>query len=45
MYQIPYYKEKDQKVVVEFIHRHPFAFLTGCDENQRPVATPGSCFY
>jgi transcriptional regulator len=39
MYQIPYYKEKDQKVVLEFIHEHPFAFLTGCDEDQKPVAT------
>jgi transcriptional regulator len=39
MYNLPNYKEKDQKVVMEFIHQHPFAFITGCDENNKPVAT------
>ncbi len=39
MYNLPSYKEKDQKVVMEFIHQHPFAFITGCDENNKPVAT------
>ena len=39
MYSLPNYKEKDQKVVMEFIHQHPFAFITGCDENNKPVAT------
>jgi transcriptional regulator len=39
MYNLPNFKENDQKVVLEFIHKHPFAFVTGCDENGRPVAT------
>lgn len=39
MYNLPYYKEKDQKVVLDFIHQHPFAFIAGCDENNKPVAT------
>ena len=39
MYNLPYYKEKDQEVVLNFIHQHPFAFIAGCDENNKPVAT------
>lgn len=39
MYSLPYFKENDQEVVLEFIHRHPFAFLSGCDKNNKPVAT------
>jgi transcriptional regulator len=39
MYNLPYFKENDEKVVLEFIHKHPFAFITGCDENNKPVAT------
>lgn len=39
MYNLPSYQEKDQKIVLEFIHQHPFAFITGCDENYKPVAT------
>lgn len=39
MYNLPYFKEKDQQVVLEFIHQHPFAFISGCDENNKPVAT------
>ena len=39
MYNIPYHKEKDEHVVREFIAEHPFAFLTGCDEENRPIAT------
>ena len=39
MYSLPYFKEKDEQVVLEFIHQHPFAFITGCDENIKPVAT------
>ena len=26
-------------MILEFIHQHPFAFITGCDENCKPVAT------
>lgn len=39
MYNLPYFKEKDQNKVMEFIHHHPFAFIAGCDENAKPVAT------
>jgi len=39
MYNLPYYKEKDQSIVLDFIHKHPFAFIAGCDESNKPVAT------
>ena len=39
MYNLPYYKENDKEVVLQFIHQHPFAFLTGCTEGGEPVAT------
>jgi transcriptional regulator len=39
MYNLPYHKERDQAVVESFIDDHPFAFLTGCDAQGRPVAT------
>lgn len=39
MYNLPYFKENNQQVVLEFIHQHPFAFICGCDENNKPVAT------
>jgi transcriptional regulator len=39
MYDLPYYKEHDKEVIFRFIHEHPFAFLAGCDEHQKPVAT------
>jgi transcriptional regulator len=39
VYNLPYFKEQDQQVVLGFIHQHPFAFITGCDENNKPVAT------
>lgn len=39
MYDLPYYKEKNEKVIKEFIDRHPFAFLSGCDSENKPVAT------
>lgn len=39
MYNLPYFKEKDQQVILDFIHQHPFAFMTGCDEKGKPVAT------
>ncbi len=39
MYNLPYFKEKDQQRVLEFIHRHPFAFIVGSDEKNQPVAT------
>ena len=39
MYDLPYHKEKNPKVITEFISQYPFAFLTGCDSNNIPVAT------
>jgi len=39
MYNLPYFKEKDQQVVLDFIRKHPFAFIAGCSEDGKPVAT------
>lgn len=39
MYDLPYHKEQNEQVVKEFIDQHPFAFLTGCDSKNNPVAT------
>ena len=39
MYNLPYFKEDDQGVVLEFMRTHPFVFLTGCDLDNKPVAT------
>jgi len=39
MYDLPYFKEKDKEVVLDFIHKHPFAFLAGCSADNKPIAT------
>ncbi len=39
MYNLPYFKEKDQEVILNFINENPFAFLAGCNESGKPVAT------
>lgn len=39
MYNLPYYKEKDEAVVLAFMKQHPFAMLMGVDTEQKPVAT------
>jgi len=39
MYDLPYYKEQDEQVIKEFIDQHPFAFLTGSNSDNKPVAT------
>src|SRR5687767_6793198 len=39
MYNLPYYKEDDKAIVLQFVKDHPFAFLTGVDANNKPVAT------
>ena len=39
MYNLPHYKEHDEQLVKEFIATYPFAFLTGCDSKNRPIAT------
>lgn len=39
MYDLPEYKEKNGKVIKELIDLHPFAFVSGCDTESKPVAT------
>lgn len=39
MYNLPYHKEQNEQVVERFVAEYPFAFLTGCDVNNKPVAT------
>lgn len=39
MYTLPYYTEKDPAIVIRFVKDHPFAFLSGCDSQNMPVAT------
>jgi transcriptional regulator len=39
MYNLPYHKAKNEQVIKEFVDRYPFAFLTGCDSQNRPIAT------
>jgi transcriptional regulator len=39
MYSLPYYKEPDKEIILQFVKDHPFAFLSGCDANNNPVAT------
>ncbi len=45
MYNLPYHKEKNEQVISEFITRYPFAFLTGCNAESKPVATQVPVFY
>lgn len=39
MYHFSYFKEKDQRVILEFMAAHPFAFLTGSFQSGKQVAT------
>lgn len=39
MYDLPHHKEHNEQVIKEFVEQYPFAFLTGCDSQNRPVAT------
>ncbi|RYZ80759.1 MAG: hypothetical protein EOP04_25270 [Proteobacteria bacterium] len=39
MYNLSYFKEQDPAAVIQFAKAHPFVFLSGCDKDQRPVAT------
>jgi len=39
MYDLPYHKEKNEQIFKEFILKYPFAFLTGCDSMNKPIAT------
>ncbi len=39
MYNVPYFKADDNGQVMEFMQNHPFIILTGCDAENKPVAT------
>ena len=39
MYNLPYFKENDQEVVLQFMREHPFIFLSGVDEENKPVVS------
>lgn len=39
MYDLPYHKENNPDIVKELVAQYPFAFLTGCDAENKPVAT------
>lgn len=39
MYDLPHHKEHNEKIIKEFICNYPFAFLSGCDAENKPVAT------
>lgn len=45
MYNLPYHKEKNEHIVKEFIGKYPFAFLSGCDAANKPVATQVPLFF
>src|SRR6056297_3113965 len=45
MYNLPYYKEEDQAVIEEFLAQYPFAFLSGCDSENMPIATQLPLFF
>lgn len=39
MYDLPYHKEHNEQTIKDFVRRYPFAFLSGSDANNKPVAT------
>lgn len=39
MYNLPYHKENDVQEINTFINKYPFAFITGCDSQNMPIAT------
>jgi transcriptional regulator len=39
MYDIPYFKEQDKKLVLEFMRKHCFAVLVAVDKDSKAVAT------
>ena len=39
MYNLPYFKEQETAVVLQFMREHPFVFLSGVSEENKPVAT------
>ena len=39
MYNLPHYKEPDNETVLAFMRQHPFIFLSGVNEDNKPVAS------
>ena len=39
MYDLSYHKEQDEQTIKEFVEQHPFAFITGSDSANKPIAT------
>lgn len=39
MYNLPYHKENNELIIREFVANNPFAFITGCDLENKPIAT------
>ncbi|MBX7044032.1 MAG: FMN-binding negative transcriptional regulator [Ignavibacteria bacterium] len=39
MYNLSYFKEEDRQVLLQFLHDHPFAFLTGSFADGKQTAT------
>jgi transcriptional regulator len=39
MYDLPHHKEHNEQVINDFIIQYPFAFLNGCDIENKPIAT------
>ncbi len=39
MYNLPHHKENDPQIIKQFVDKYPFAFLTGCDSENKPIAT------
>lgn len=39
MYDLPHHKEHNEQVIRDFIDKYPFAFLTGSDKENKPIAT------
>ncbi|MDD8018855.1 MAG: FMN-binding negative transcriptional regulator [Bacteroidota bacterium] len=39
MYKLPYHKEQNEQIIKEFVDQYPFAFLTGCNSENKPIAT------
>ncbi len=39
MYNVPIYKEKDEKSILEFLNEYPFGLITGVNSKGIPVAT------
>ncbi len=39
MYDLPHHKEHNEKEIKSFISQYPFAFVSGCDVENKPIAT------